>query len=252
MPRSPVSTQAFPGALSAGNLASVDSTNWLELDGFGGFVRVETAAPAGISNNFLAGSMCRHKGTYSADQYAEITVSGVSGGVTDSNGIGLRCGTDTSPNDDGYVIYLVENNSVTVARRTNGSQAALTTGTSPITGITWGTGDKLSAEVEGTGATVTIRVYRTPSGGSLTLIGTFTDTDAGRFTSGNPAILRAETGSSRITAWEAGDVTAGGTGVGSAQAGSSATAEAASYSSNPNILVMNRRQVFVTNQTVQF
>lgn len=210
MPRAAVSTQNFTTGLSAGNLATVDSANWDEKDGYAGYVEVVTAAPAGLTNSFSNQSTCRHKGTYAADQYAEVTLGGTVAGNTDKSGVVLRASADATPNDDGYRVYFFDGVGVVVKRTVNGTEANLTTGTTPVTGPTWASGDKLSAEVEGTGATVTLRVYRTPSGGSLTLLATFTDTDGARILSGKPSVLKASSaGTSRITAWEAGDLVAG-------------------------------------------
>lgn len=215
MPRSAVLTETAGSLLAygAGQLGTVGVANWLDLDNFAGAVENFGAAPgpAGVLNSYANLSGCRAKGTFSVDQYSEITIGGSLGG-NDKVGLLLRSSTDASPAEDCYRVYLVEGTGIVVARVVNGTETALSG--SPVTGPTWAVGDKLSAEVTGVGATVTLKVFRTPSGGSIGQIGSdFADTNAARILTGNPGICAAASGgTARITAIEVGDVTAGGGG----------------------------------------
>lgn len=149
----------------------------------------------------------RITGTYSVDQYAKIAVSGFNTGSEGSRmGVILRASTQVGTARDMYRIYVTNDatDSLKCDRVINNAATNLRNDTSQ----TWANGDTVEAEVTGSGATVTIKLFR-----NGVQVGTdISDTDANRLLTGNPGthcylgaedILRGDN-------FEAGDVTAGG------------------------------------------
>lgn len=149
-------------------------------------------------------------GTFSADQYAKATISGLGSASADKRvGLIVRASTDTDANRDYYVLYVADSATPTtiLARIANGTFTVLDTRTS----IAWANNDTIGLEASGTGATVTLSVFRNSDS---TPTYTYDDTDATRITSaGKPGLYIAGHGvdnaDTRIDDWEAGDVTGG-------------------------------------------
>lgn len=84
----------------------------------------------------------------------------------------------------GYFFIVTQvtgtNNDTWVVKRVN--SGTITTLATVATGPDLAAGDSVGVEVLGSGATVTLNVYRKPSAGSWTLIGSFGDTAANRIT----------------------------------------------------------------------
>lgn len=201
MARTPVATDDF----EAYTVGSFPGSNWTDLDNNNGQIRVVTGK--GVNNAFSANStMRRSAGTYSADQYVEGTLAGITGTLSGQRvGVCVRCSADASPGQDAYIIYVdeIDTQSLVIARINNDTVTVLATqaGTSIISG------DKISLEVSGVGATVTLNGFiNTTVQASLTNVA---DSSASRLTAaGRPGVFGHTSGAVNIGAWEGGDVTA--------------------------------------------
>lgn len=133
-----------------------------------------------------------------ADQYAQVTIVTALGAY----GINLRSDDDFS---DGYhVQFRQSNGDIIIYRKVGGGFAPLTT----LTSITHSDGDVISAQVSGTGATVTIEAFIDDvSQGSVE------DTNAARITTAGRAGIRTNNTGTVFDDFEAGilaDAPAGG------------------------------------------
>jgi hypothetical protein len=140
-------------------------------------------------------------GSFSNNQYSEIDPTGFAfGGGAEAIGAGVRVSADEGTEQNGYYFHVRDD------AASGGSHLAIlwkvvggTTTVLHSASVTWGDGDKISIEAEGT----TIRGCKngTPLGGS------FTQTDSDLST-GKPAICGAGGSTCRATAWESGDLSA--------------------------------------------
>lgn len=136
-------------------VGSFPITDFTNLNGNSGEL---TVASAGFFHSpYVAASDGRARGTFSVDQYAQITLTGFTrqSGTPDEIGVGLRLGTDVNPNGDGYRIRVADATTSTlkVYAVTNNSESVQVGAT--VTG-NWSNGDVLLAEIIGT----TITVYK--------------------------------------------------------------------------------------------
>ena len=197
MARTLVTSRNFD-AEADGAFPSVGFTN---LNGFDGELRVinPTGTAGVISNPYGNHADARDTGTFNANQYAKIVITGHSpGNNANAIGICLRLGTGVvgGAGVSGYrirfidgVIYVV---SVAVGVETAKTNAA----------VTWVNGDSLSAEIIGTSLTVFQNDVA---------IGSLTGISATEHASGNPGItgILGGAGTLRGDLYEAGNASAG-------------------------------------------
>jgi hypothetical protein len=132
-------------------------------------------------------------GTFSNDQYSEITVLDSLGAGTYKAGVIVRSSTDINANRDYYTAYLYANdNTIYIDKVVNGTQTNITSQATSAMGA----GDKLSLEVEGTA----LRAYI-----NSTLIVSTTDS---ALSSGRPGVYIQANTDKHVTAWSGGDLTA--------------------------------------------
>ncbi len=182
------------------------SANWLDQNGVDGQLVLNTNAYVNAYSN-VADCCWDGVGTFTSDQYAEVTLEGTwSGSDIDMIGINLsNNGGDYSTRTMYRVGYTPSTGGIQVTKIvSNGAPSNI----GAVITQAFSSGDKFSAERVTNGADVDIRVYRTPSGGSLTLLATRTDSTsplsggkAGVCGIGSTLLLRG-------TDWEAGNVTA--------------------------------------------
>jgi hypothetical protein len=185
------SPNPYTFTLSDGVLATVDSTNWQEVDGYYGYISVLGNV---FRNAYTNLSYCRWKGTFAPNQYAEIKAATVSGtsGPNDCVGVMLRSSGTSSSDVTGYVAvyYPTSPGGVYKVVKVSG-----TTRTQVGTDITGGqvlvAGDKFSAEAITNGASVDIKLYY-DTGSGPTLIGTRTDSSS-PYMSGTPGVAAGGT-----------------------------------------------------------
>jgi hypothetical protein len=202
--RTPVATDDF----EAYTVGSFPGSNWTDLDNNNGQIRTVTGK--GVNNAFSAWStMRRSAGTYDTEQYAKGTVQAIVSGSPNSQdgvGVSVRNSADTSASggQDAYAIYVDQNStqSVKIARLTNNTINVLATQASTSVD----SGDTISIEVTGTGATVTLNGYiNDVLQASLTNVA---DTSGDRITAaGRPGIIGHTSGTSYMDDWEGGDIT---------------------------------------------
>jgi hypothetical protein len=156
MARTLVASDAF--TYSDGALDSVSGGNWTSLN-------PASATPSVTSNKFStphalkATARWTGSGTWTADQYAKMTVSGLTGGST-FIGVIVRASADTDSNRDHYSAWINENGGTALTeiyKTVNGTETSL----SSVSGDGWTNGDIIEIEAEST----TIRVFR--NGGLL-------------------------------------------------------------------------------------
>lgn len=207
MPRTVIATDDFQSYTDN----TFPSTNWTDLDNFNGQIRVFGTTAKAVRNAFSGAysTMRRSAGTYSADQYAEVAILGLSGTETsDKIGVTCRNTADAAPNDDCYMAYVddIATRTCRLERLINGTRTPLTTDTA----TTWTAGDRVSMEVTGTGATVSIKVFK--NNVEITAMA-YSDTSVDRITAaGRPGVMCFTDGGNNLTGddWEGGDMTAGG------------------------------------------
>lgn len=209
MSRTQIATDNFDSY----SVSSFPTSNWTDLDNWNGQLRcVSSGGGLAIGSGYSAYSMMRRDaGAYSADQYSKVTLAGTIGGNTDQAGIVLRTGTGTAQagTESGYLVYIsdhVQSSSldVRVERMVNSTRSSpLATQT-----VAFSVGDTLSAEITGTGATVTIIVYKNDV--AISGLDNIQDTDAARIvTAGRPGIMCYGNNGILLDSWEGGDVTSG-------------------------------------------
>lgn len=197
MPRVLISSRNF-NAESDGVFPAVGFTN---LNGFNGELRVinPTGTSGVISNPYGNHADARDNGTFNANQYAKIVITGHSPG-NNANAIGvcLRLGTgaEGGAGVSGYrirfidgVVYVV---SVAAGVETAKANAA----------VSWTNGDSLSAEISGS----LLTAFQNDIA-----IGALTGITATEHATGNPGItgILGGAGTLRGDNYEAGNVTAG-------------------------------------------
>lgn len=200
------------GTLADGNLSSVDSADWLDLDGVNGAVTVTSHT---VLSGHSAISACRQKGTYdlTVGQYAEATVSIGASANNDIMGVGVLNTTATETSRTGYDLVLRDDSGATTSyeiRRMNAATGALfSSGTLLATGTVTrlSTGNKFSVEA----------YPNLPAPGNCrlkffvgtTLIVTFDDTGGSALLTGSPTIEAAQGGGTcAITNIETGNISA--------------------------------------------
>lgn len=173
----------------------------LTLDGNGN-ARVTT-------NSSSQGSFI-NTGAYTSNQYGEVTVTGASSAPA---GHVINLGVRAQSEDNGYTV-TISTASVNVNKVV---AASFNLVANVAGGQTWAAGDKFSVEIEDNGSNQPVfRVYKTPSGGSQTQIGSdVTDTGASPYTGGRPLLLLRQDGAPTllVTGLEGGNVVAGVTGT---------------------------------------
>jgi hypothetical protein len=207
MTRTAVATDAFSSTLSA---------NWTQINS--GYAPIATSSGkvqgSGLIGFTLGASAYWSADTFSDDQYASIVLSGVSNhsSFDYSGGVICRASTGTGASRDFYAVGLALSysggNPYTRLFRVNNS--GLTDLVSLAT-IPWVDGNILSLEVTGTGATVTITVYKDSGSGPVALTGftSIADSSVGRLLTGRPGVFFAGTSNPLGDDFEAGDLTSG-------------------------------------------
>lgn len=168
----------------------------------------------GSGNNAVHGTgatynTARHNvETFNADQYAQVVLTAGLIAAGEYGGPAVRCqaGANTS--------YHVEANGTNFYVSRCNDPNTQTTLAGPVT-QTFAAGDVLRLEVTGTGATVTLKVFRAlaASPTSFTQVGTdYPDTSGSRITTaGQGGIFKyGDQGTARITSFEAGNLAGGG------------------------------------------
>lgn len=182
MARSPIATSAFTGtdsnppidftALNAGDGQLTIDTN-----------RVESTTSFGSTD--ANDSRWTGSGTFTAEQYAKITVTGISnpGGIN-KMGVILRASADTGAGRDLYRVYYLEDNTsaIVIQKILDGTPTQLDS-----TNVgTFANGDTVEGEIEEITGTTTIRSYHNGA-----LIATVTDTSSPITATGAPGVCGA-------------------------------------------------------------
>lgn len=206
MARTPVSSpNPYTFTLTAGHLSVQDGTNWEEQDAFTGYVE---ALGTKFGTNYDAQSECYWKGTFSENQYAQITLTVGAGGADDAAGVCLRSsGSKSGSNLQCYRVIARPYGSgvIRVVKVSGGGTEGTPTDIAQATT----TGDVLAAECVTNGGNAVITVYLNGS----PLGTTFTDSSS-PYTTGNPGV--SARGAIQLVLGDdfvAGDVTAGGGGI---------------------------------------
>lgn len=179
MARTSIATSAFTGtnntepagftALNSGDGALTIDTN-----------RIESSTSFGSTD--ANDSRWTGAGTFTANQYAKITVTGISnpGGIN-KMGVVLRASADTGTGRDLYRVYYLEDNTsaIVIQKILNGTPTQLN---STNVGA-FANGDTVEGEIEEITGTTTIRSYR-----NGTLVATVTDTTSPITAIGAPGI----------------------------------------------------------------
>jgi hypothetical protein len=218
MARTLIASDTFTEAAGTPNLeAHGAGPDWTALAYGGGYIVVDSAtdkvkAAFSIENEAFrwAGS-----GTFAeTGQYAKATIGGLAF-TNNSNraGVIVRASADTGANRDYYAVLVYDDaasggsHTTDLVRCANGTHTVLASAT-----YTWSNGDTIALEVEGTGTSTVLRMYRndvqfgsdyTDSGGS-----------ALGYTSTKPGLIGnySSPPSWTLDDWEGGDV-GGGTPV---------------------------------------
>lgn len=203
MSRTQIASDDFSGT-AAGN----HPANFSDLCNGNGQIQIATGGGvfhAQYSSN-ESDSRWNGAGTFSADQYAKVTVRGFTSGTEGSKlGVFVRGTADVNPNRDMYRCYVLNDgtDALKVDRVNNDAVTNLFNNTSQ----TWADGDTVSVEVTGTGATVTLRAFRN----DVQVGSDISDSNASRLTAaGKPGIYAYQGSQDTLTGddFSAGDVTA--------------------------------------------
>jgi hypothetical protein len=195
--RSPVATEAFGGTMG----------NWTQTYPFWGSMTITSGVVHGSSTENVANAQSAvwsGSGTFSSDQYASMTASGLAWtGANLSIGVMCRSTTDTDGSRDNYHLIVIDDDSTNrttyLVKVVNGTRTVLHSAT-----VAWVDTDEIEIECEGT----TIRGMRN----GAALGGSFTQTDSA-LSSGKPGITGAgAAGGPSGDDWVGGDLTAGGGG----------------------------------------
>lgn len=193
MARSPVATDN--GALTGGNWTQLNAVNWGSVTGGTVF-----SSSATNTNNESA-AVWSGSGSFSNDQYAEVTISGLSFQGSDYvMGVIVRASTDVDTARDFYFAYVAADSSgpnytAVLGKVVNGTRSVLHSAS-----MAWSDSDTISLEVVGT--SLSVFQNGTAIGGSFTT----TDTD---LSTGKPGLIAngsVPTGDD----WVGGDITSGG------------------------------------------
>lgn len=217
MPRSAIVTNYAFTATNGTNVSALNSgSDWTEQNANNGQLRVNPDAGGSTANlygnEFANFADCCYKGTgvgsFTTNQYAEVTLGGAVGGNNDKIGIALLDNGGGFSAFSAYRIYLFDTstgstNEAVIDRIINGTVTNLAT----FTNLTWSVGDKLSCEVTITGGNPTLQIYQDTGSGPVA-VGTPT-TDTGGLTSGVPGVTGAKsTGLMLGGPWTAGNLVA--------------------------------------------
>jgi hypothetical protein len=207
MTRTPVANDDFSTALSA---------NWTQTNS--GTASIATSSgkvQGGGVAGFTSGAAAYwNADSFSADQYASIVLSGITNlsNFSYNGGVICRASTDIGANRDFYAAglalsYSGANPYTRVFRVNNSGQTDLVS----LATIPWVDGNILSLEVTGTGATVTLTVYKDSGSGPVALTGftSIADSSVGRLLTGRPGVFFAGTSNPLGDDFEAGDLTSG-------------------------------------------
>lgn len=202
-------TSPVPYTFTAADNSNVsdDSTNWTEQNGVAGQNRIFSNA---FGENFQGASENSWSpGTFTADQYACIKLTGTLDTSGDGEWIGiiLRSNGAAYASRTMYRVYLVLANPLVIVVDEIQAGGAATQLGSNVSAASFVSGDQLCGEAIDNGGNVDIKVYE-----ATTLIDTRSDT-ATTISSGKPGV----TGKKRFGEmfgddFEAGDVTAAGGG----------------------------------------
>lgn len=190
-----IATSAFTGTNGA------TPTDFTALNPADGSIVIDTNRIESNVSSQTLDARWTGSGTFSDDQYAKLTVTGLSNpGGLNQMGVILRASADTEGSRDCYRVFVRENNTteIRIEKIVNGTTTVLNT-----TNVSaFANGDTVEGEVEGT----TIRSYR-----NGTLVASVTDS---ALTTGKPGITaRLEFGPGLFgDNWEAGDMTAASSG----------------------------------------
>lgn len=174
------------------NDAVLDVTKWLNVESTNSNITNYTTTKFATANGPHATAKWIGAGTITADQATEILIHSEEGARSGAFiGVGGRC-TGTSITDatlyEGRVDWTNGSgvaNDVSICRVVNSVLTTLATTGSPVI-FTAGT-DKLSIEITGTGATVTIKAFK-----NTTLLLTYNDTSGSRITSAGTWAITGE------------------------------------------------------------
>jgi len=194
------------------------ASNWEDCDNFSGQLRCFGVSPnKRITNAYsLADStMRRSAGTYSADQYSWIVITGLSGvGTNDIIGACVRNSGETGNAQDYYAVRCKEVGTSTVdidlVRFVNNTAEVKAT-QSGLSGVA--NGDVLLITVSGTGGTVTLNAWLNGSQSLLPNLVNVTDTDNAGGTdqriiaAGRPGVYGNGAGTLGAASWDGGDYT---------------------------------------------
>lgn len=159
---------------------------WTDMTAGGNnVVRVSNAYSGTVG---LAGNgMARHSATPNADQYSQAVIS--------TQGVGVACRCSDAADTGYYCVNVFDN--CYVVRRVAGSDTGGTGSPAACTG----SGHTLKMTVTGTGATVTVKIYKNGSE-----IFSWGDTDAGRITTAGFLGISAFTNVGAGDTWEGGNL----------------------------------------------
>lgn len=181
------------------NRASLGS-NYAQLNDAWGTVRLiasTTFDSSGPHTNNEAAAVWVGSGTYTADQYSEVSVNSLAFGSIDYvTGVIVRASTDTNGNRDFYFGFVASdspgpNYTVAIGKVVNGTRTVLHSAA-----IAWSNGDRLG--LFAVGSTIGLTKNGTELGGS------FTQTDTS-LTTGNPGLLANGTAAGLGDDWLSGD-----------------------------------------------
>jgi hypothetical protein len=215
--------------------SSINGTNW---ENGGGDWGTFSWVTGGYIQPATANADCalrRSVGTYNADQWAQVVAQVHSGSTNAWMGAAVRMQAGT--NESAYIGYSVTTDQIYTIYETDSGMGFTELANSTTNWAALSAGDTLTTEVEGT----TIRLGDDRGTDTQRL----TTTDA-TLSSGNPGIqcyTELATSDLRITAWEGGDIAAGG------GATDLVTAEAAHAHTADNLALTQAHQLTVAEAT---
>lgn len=178
MARTSIATSAFTGT------NGTEPTGFTALNPLDGALtidtnRIESTVSFGPSSTDANDSRWTGAGTFTAAQYAKVTVTGMSPGGLNKMGVILRASGDTETSRDLYRVYVLDDNTpaIVIQKILNGTPTQL----SSVNGFT--DGQTVEGEIEEIAGTTTIRSYR-----NGTLVATVTDTSSPITATGAPGV----------------------------------------------------------------
>ncbi len=158
-----------------------------------------------LDNAGLPSAVWSGAGSFTDNQYCEVTISGLTniGGTSRGFGVLVRASTDTNGARDYYGVYVAADDlgggsySTYLFKVVNGTHTTIHSA-----GVSWVDGDEVSIEAEGT----TLRACRN----AVALGGSFTQTDSA-LTTGKPGLIGGAAGVVVGDDFVGGNITAGTT-----------------------------------------